>query len=430
MSLHLYPNVLFWQSPRGNNIIYNINKHKKYKVNDTVIKMLELSDGSKSIEDILNLFESTLYDEVKCSLEFLIQENILTENDRVIVKNKQFKEVETFYLSLTKQCNLKCHFCLKKTSTGEKKEMDLKEWMNIIDHIDSFTSTDKRTLYLSGGEPLIYSYFHDLYVYIYQKGFKVHIFSNATTIDTKVIELFKEYPPNTLLISIDGSVAHIHDKQRGVEGAFEKLIQNTKRIIAESIKTQIIWQTVIDSNNIMDMEKIAQLALEQGVKSIRFSFITSIGGGIDNENSLSEELMVVFYEKVAKLIKDYKGKLKINQPINNMEIVPNNPQIISCGIGNILHIDEQGFLTPCYGMNDDDHRIDKADNLQMLKDKEISPFFGYSIETYRACASCGIRYFCNGGCKAEILENKKSIHECMKNKKRAMINYLSKIIDC
>lgn len=403
----------------GYGFIYNWNQKKLLKTNRTVIALLKLCDGHKKTKDIINFFDVSIRSQIEEMVQELLQLEILKDHEGQM-KSKKYEDIAAFFLSLTHRCNLNCHFCLKYNPT-EYKELDLKQWMDIIDIIEKFNEREK-ILYLSGGEPLLMNWFGELYQYIFQKGMKINIYSNGTLLREEILDLLKKCPPNAILLSIDGSNGEIHDKQRGVVGAFDKLLKSSIQLT--QIESNIFWQVVVDRNNLDDMENIAKLACKNGISHLNFSVISAIGKGIENVSRLTVEQMVQFYEKCFDLALRYKGKLTINKPIGSVKPENEIQNYCSCGIGNMIHINEQGYVAPCYGWDSSKFRYGPIKSLTDLKEIRITEFYNRAVTDYKACSTCGVRNICNGGCKVEIYNLTGSVHGCNLNKKAAMEEFI------
>lgn len=407
---------------RRNNkgIVYNATSHKLMRTNSDVIKILMLCNGTSTLEEIVESFHLNVRESVRNILCQLLEEGMITKEPN-LARTEQQENITSFFISLTKSCNLNCSFCLKG-NMDYTNEMNLEQWKAIVDIIQRYNEK-KKNIYITGGEPFLLSWFKEFYCYLYQKGMTINLFTNGTLISEDYIEFLKKYPPRTLLLSVDGSKAKIHDHQRGINGAFDKVIEATKRIL-DTIETVVIWQTVVNRENLEDIENIAVLAEKIGVKNLHFGCVSAIGLGIGHEKNLSTEELFWFYEKVAQITEQHL-QIRINLPIES--ILGDSFQRLrfsSCGIGNMLYINEQGYLYPCYGMENPKYRNGPVRVLDDLKHPFGDSFFNKSLNDYEVCRSCGVRYFCRGGCKAEIYNLHGTIQGCNEEKKLALEKYV------
>lgn len=108
---------------------------------------------------------------------------------------------------LTVRCNLKCNMCLFRHDDSENKsiidrEKTADEW---IDMARQVADAGTLSLLITGGEPLIRSDFDKIYKEIYEMGFIITLYTNATLITDKIKSLLKKYPPHKLGVTVYGS---------------------------------------------------------------------------------------------------------------------------------------------------------------------------------------------------------------------------------
>ena len=423
--LHLDKDTYFYDIDEEQ-IVYNDRTKVMLRVNEATIVLLRLCNGRYSIQNIVDKYDASIQQAVKDLIQYLLNNQMIHEDDSLIPRTRKYEDIGAFFLSLTSLCNLQCHFCLKYKEE-KTKELTVSEWKNVIDIIKDFNK-EKKTIFLSGGEPLIINYFHELYQYIYENEMKINVFTNGTLLRDEEIQLFYDYPPNAILISIDGSTKKIHDKQRVVIGAFDQMMNGTRKIL-EHVDCEIIWQTVINKENLDDMEPIAQLASQLGVRHIHYGMISEMGKGANNTSILSESEMLKFFDQLIRITQNYKGKLTVNQSIAAIHMNDSHLTFSSCGIGNMIHINERGMVSPCYGMNDERFSFGPIHSAEDLRDSHFKHFYDTSIEDYQECASCGIRNLCNGGCKSEILNMTGDINGCNTKKRLALTRYIKNRIN-
>ena len=409
--------VFVEQNDKG--YVYNFFTKVLIKANKALIELLKLCNGQKTKEQLISIFNPDAQEGIRNTIDVLLEKRLIVERSRDESCTGRYEDADRFFLTLTHNCNLKCHFCLKSEAT-RANDIETADWFGIIDEIERLNDRPK-VIYLSGGEPLTRKDFARIYEYIFaKKDMSVIVYTNGTMLGKDYLELFAQKPPKAVLMSIDGSCSKIHDKQRGVVGAFDRLLRATADLNALGTATEIIWQTVIDKQNLEDMENIIKLAISNGVRHIRFGVISEIGLGISNDSSLSVEALITFYKNVVEFSARYKESVTINQPIgqNPGDEVTGNA-FSSCGIGSMIHYDETGKITPCYGISRDTV-LQTVDETPV----DIRYFFDKTTEDYAACATCGVRNICNGGCKAEIINISGNVDGCNEKKRKAIEQYI------
>ena len=106
-------------------------------------------------------------------------------------------------LELLPLCNMNCKMCYVRM---EKKEMEKKgklrtapEWLTLAKEMK-----DNGTLFvlLTGGEPLLYKEFKELYLGLKELGMIITINTNGTLIDEEWAEFFRKNKPRRINITL------------------------------------------------------------------------------------------------------------------------------------------------------------------------------------------------------------------------------------
>ncbi len=123
----------------------------------------------------------------------------------------------------TLSCNLKCDHCyINANHTEDKKELNTIEGKMLIDQI---AELGRSILVLSGGEPLLRKDIFELASYGVKKNLIMTMGTNGTLIDNAIAKKLFDTGIRKVAISIDSSTPKVHDKFRGVKGAWNKAIE-------------------------------------------------------------------------------------------------------------------------------------------------------------------------------------------------------------
>lgn len=297
---------------------------------------------------------------------------------------------------LTARCNMNCIHCyLQNHHCTEQLTYD-----EIIEVIDILY--DKGILFLTftGGEILTRSDFLDIYIYAKKKGFLVELFTNGYLFNDKIINALKEYPPLLIDISIYGANEETYHKVTGIEGAFDKVIENCKKLKAAnlrvSLKSPIIKENI---NELDDMKKIADKL------NIPFVYTFEITPTIDKDNRPRELQLPIdeilryeflnYYEQIENGERE-KGKIDYDEIIK----LKRNDCVYACNVAlNSFVIDYQGRMCPCMKLRHKGERLN-ANNYDDIWQR----FRHYSAikasDSYK-CNGCDSRYYCDI-CPAEM----------------------------
>ena len=375
--LNLHKKALFFISQNKKCTAFNLVSKRKIVGGEILANVLALCNGSNTKNAILDKFDIGLRLSVESAIDTLAEMQIIEykafENEGIT-----YEEVSKFYLSLTQNCNLHCDFCINGRSTNAfTKELSVNRWIEIVEAISKFNSKEK-TVYLTGGEPLMHHGFESIYKYLVKQNIKVNIFTNGTLIKKGTIDLFAIYPPNAILISVDGSKSETHDKMRGMDGAFNAIQENIKNLIDRGNQTKVLWQCVVDERNFHDVENIINLAVEYGVTSVRFGVVSEIGNGKNSNALLDENKLMQLYKNLSILKQRYRAYITINRSIEDIDVSTGS---YSCGIGEMIHISSDGFATPCYGLNGDKYKRGPIRDVSSLHNAGIAELYNYNHVT-------------------------------------------------
>ena len=108
---------------------------------------------------------------------------------------------------LTPMCNMACEMCyVRKTpeevqATGNRLRT-VEEWISMAEELKEQGTL---LLLLTGGEPLTYPRFRELYEKLQRMGFVLSINSNATLIDEEMVDWFAHHAPQRINITLYGA---------------------------------------------------------------------------------------------------------------------------------------------------------------------------------------------------------------------------------
>ena len=126
---------------------------------------------------------------------------------------------------LTPMCNFSCKMCYVRKTAAEvkshqRKGLTLEQWLDIAKQVK-----EEGTLFLllTGGEPLSWPNFWELYEELIRMGFLISINTNGSLIDEKAIERFTRMPPVRINITLYGASDETYERLCGVEHMFSRV---------------------------------------------------------------------------------------------------------------------------------------------------------------------------------------------------------------
>jgi radical SAM protein with 4Fe4S-binding SPASM domain len=136
--------------------------------------------------------------------------------------------------NITRHCNLACEHCYIDATAAAFEELRLEEGIKLIDELADLKVP---MLILTGGEPLLSRNFYAYAFHAKEIGLRTVISTNGTLITPEVARLLKEAGIRYVGVSLDSCRPMVHDKFRGVEGAYERAIDGLKNARDAGLKT-------------------------------------------------------------------------------------------------------------------------------------------------------------------------------------------------
>jgi len=243
-------------------------------------------------------------------------------------------------IELTSKCNFKCVHCYLD-NCHDKPELSFNEIKYILDQL---ANAGMLTIFLSGGEPLLRKDFVDIYLYAKKLGFLIVIFTNGFLLNDKLLNVFLQYPPLEIDLSIYGSSDEAYERITGCKGAFTTIKQNILKFkehgVFVSAKTPVINLMINDLDNIQAFTREYDIPWR-----ISFDIVPTI----DNQ---SKENYQIGAKEAVELFKKYADNYNTEK-----EILVANLQNSNCGIGRKRYacgmgksscfVDYEGKVSPC-----------------------------------------------------------------------------------
>lgn len=241
---------------------------------------------------------------------------------------------ETPFLAIwevTQSCDLACKHCRAAAQPiAHPDELSNAEGKALIDqiadmHIPIFVFT--------GGDPLKRKDVFELIRYAADKGVQVALTPSATPLLTReAIFKMKEAGLVRLGISLDGSCPEIHDKFRGLPGAWARTIQVVEWANEAGIPIQV--HTTISRHNANDLDNLCNLFEKLAIVMWNVFFLVPVGRGHLNDLLSGEEFEQVF-GKIYELSQRVGFQIKTTEAMHYRRyLLQNNLQERKMGHGH------------------------------------------------------------------------------------------------
>lgn len=195
-----------------------------------------------------------------------------------------------YFFELTYRCNLQCPYCYLGEDRN-KQELTTQQWFDVIEQIPFYSFVT-----LVGGEPLLRKDFIPILEKTAKKTFgKLNVVTNGILINDEVIEAFIRTKMMLLSVSLDG-YGQNHDKNRGKEGIFDKIITNLDNLNSKKDKNgkpMVDIKTIVLPDNLDDLPRLYKMCDEMNFDFLSISFLRN--NDLKQHPNLREVLGEEFY---------------------------------------------------------------------------------------------------------------------------------------
>lgn len=308
---------------------------------------------------------------------------------------EQYKTAEVFTLQwhVTQVCDLHCRHCYDRS---DRSPLQYDQAISILDDVRAFCRSRyvRGQVTFTGGNPLLYPRFDDLYRAAAERGLATGILGNPTSRE-RLEDLIRIQPPVFFQVSLEGMREH-NDFIRG-KGFFDRVMAFLE--ILRELRIRSMVMLTLTRENMKEVLPLAEI-LRNKVDSFTFNRLSMVGEGA--------HLQLPTREAYAAFLEDYIAASEENPILafkDNLINIPLHrdglPLTGGCaGFGcsaafNFMTVLPDGEVHACRKFPSYIGNIFEQD-LSTLYDSEIA-------RRYRAgsaaCGSCEIRPVC-GGCLA------------------------------
>jgi radical SAM protein with 4Fe4S-binding SPASM domain len=244
---------------------------------------------------------------------------------------------------LTYRCNLRCTHCycghLNAQTRAQAGELETDVVLRILAE-----AADAGCLFmvLSGGEPLLRPDFPRIYAASRRLGMLTTVFTNATLVDERLLEVFREYPPRMVEISLYGVTPQTYERVSGVPGSFARAWKGIDALLEAGVRVGL--KTMILRDNLDEIVAIEAKATELGLP---FRLDAVVTPRLDGDTRPLEQRVDPDAAVALELATD-KRRYDNASFRDQQSALPDSPDLYRCGAGVMgFHLDPQGVLRPC-----------------------------------------------------------------------------------
>ncbi len=274
----------------------------------------------------------------------------------------QSRVLSNITYELTPRCNLDCKHCYINLPANDSRvrsnELSLEEITKIAND-----AIDLGTLWwlLSGGEPLLHPQFEEIMIMLKEKGFLVSVFTNAAIISNKHIDLFKEYPPRDIEVTVYGVTEETYEKISRKKGSYKAFRCGLQKLLDNGIRVRL--KAMALRSNFHEFPEIIKFCKETTKDFFRADPMLHLRYDLDperNEEIKSERLEKGDVLKLDAMDSTRSEALALNCPKPAEEpVIKVSDKLFTCNVGkNSAVIGYDGKLRPCSSLIHPDFQYD------------------------------------------------------------------------
>lgn len=166
-------------------------------------------------------------------------------------------------LELWPECNFKCIHCYAESDRyNNSKSMTKDQIFNII---DTLVDNNCIEIFLTGGECLLHNDFFEIYTYAKTKGMLVSVLTNGSLINEKHINLWKEFPPELISVTMYGASEETYQIITKQKNGYQKFCNAISLLKKNDIPFEI--KCIGMKQNLKDIIKIREFARNLGLRN-------------------------------------------------------------------------------------------------------------------------------------------------------------------
>lgn len=270
-------------------------------------------------------------------------------------------------MELTFRCPLHCEHCYSdcyNNSKMAKKELSTKQIKEILDKCRR-----GGTLWFcfTGGDPLIRKDFIEIYTYAKSLALITSVFSSLVTLDKKILETLKSYPPFNIETTLNAATPSKYREITGT-GFFKRHIEAIKLLKKNNLPIKIKSQ--ITRQNVGQIDKMKRLIESLGSK---FRPSTMIHARLNGDTRpcnlrLEPKEAVMVNKDYGYFEEEYRQEPRQKLELEELIGEPKGDKLLSCAAGgHAFWITPQGRVVVCsilrkpdYDLLEKNHTVKKG----------------------------------------------------------------------
>ena len=319
---------------------------------------------------------------------------------KLVEKANEAKLPITANFELTPVCNLHCEMCFIRMEQSTVQQMGglrtLEEWLDTARQLKEMGTL---FILLTGGEPMLYPHFKELYVALREMGFILTINTNGTLIDEDIAQMFQKLKPRRVNVTLYGTSNDTYRRLCHSEKGFDRCMNGLRLLKAHGIDTKMNLSIV--KGNEEDYPRLLEIArtldIPAEVNSYMFPCTRSTchpkrdiaSMRLDAEKAGVAEVDYLRYKK-GEAFGQYAREVGFQ--LQNGTLLTEGAGLECRAAKSSCWIDWRGRMTPCCVMEEPAFPL-KGRNVAQAWQETVSQ--GAQLPLYTECKDCSLRTVCN-----------------------------------
>ncbi|PCJ18455.1 MAG: hypothetical protein COB02_11215 [Candidatus Cloacimonadota bacterium] len=285
-----------------------------------------------------------------------------------ILQQKVFEGPRHVVIDLTNRCNTNCIACWTYSPMLKPENKPNKSWFKETLNIDRllYLIEDlhelgvERIRFTGGGEPLLFKGVDRLISEIKSRNIWLAITTNGLLLDESRVKLLRDLKVDEIAISLWAATGETYKKNhpKSKDGEFWRILKSLEALKTGEWSPSLHMLNVINSLNVHEIEKMADLARNLRFDSIYFTLVDAMKD--THSLLLNKEERDEALKQVYRVKQRFYGDLEINfdnfqgfedrlkSASNDKEYDRNKLDSLPCTMGwHFARITADGFVAPC-----------------------------------------------------------------------------------
>jgi len=297
---------------------------------------------------------------------------------------------ENLQVELTAACNLRCSYCYRDALYGREPERLTTD--ALLGILAALHERGLRSVELTGGEPFMHPEFARIVEFCAARFHLIGLLTNGSLVTERSVQPMLPHTAKFVVsVSLDSHRAEVHDRRRGMQGAFARTVNGIRLLAASGFLTRVSMS--VDEENWPDIEETLLLARSLGAFAFAYAPILPFGRGKQGFR-MWQATAVDVVEQEKALQQKYRGFLDLL----NENTIEKLHQPGGCGAGHRVYaMDPCGNVRPCVTFATDEAiagNLARESPEQVFGGELARRFAGLLAPDAASCGDCRWAFFC------------------------------------